>query len=237
MLHMLLESGGRRAPEKRGWTVASVVAHGAIISAAVVLTAHDAPAERASLEQSITPLYVAPKAPPPAASRAYTAAAAIGAPAPVPTALPRFDVPDVPIVEPSMPLTGAAPVGPEWTGPRLPIGGAVPGTAPALAAGEVHTERVVERAVAPSARNGSPEYPHALRRAGVEGAVLVAFVVDTLGHVEPHSVRIVSATHELFADAVRRWLPQTRYAPATVRGAPVRQLVQQQVRFAVQDRR
>ncbi|HJU64130.1 MAG TPA: TonB family protein, partial [Gemmatimonadaceae bacterium] len=76
-------------------------------------------------------------------------------------------------------------------------------------------------------------YPRALRNAGVEAEVVITFVVDATGGVERGSVTVVSATHELFADAVRRWLPHTRYAPAEINGKKVRQLVQQQLGFTL----
>lgn len=232
MLHVLLESTGARSGEKGGWTVASVLAHTGIIAAAVVLTAHDAPAKRAPSERAIASLYVAPPAT--RVARPYTRAGAFS------TAtradIPRFDVPDVPTSLPGLPLALGEVPAPAWPGTPVPIGAAPP-SALAIPSGAVHPEQHVERPVSPSPRNGAPDYPNALRRAAVEGTVLVAFVVDTLGRVEAESVRIVSATHQLFAESVRRWITETRYAPARVRGAPVRQLVQQQVRFALQEGR
>ena len=75
------------------------------------------------------------------------------------------------------------------------------------------------------------EYPAMLRQQQVEGRVVAEFVVDTLGRVEPKSVRIVSATHALFANAARAALPRARYTPAELEGRKVRQLVVLPVRF------
>jgi len=75
------------------------------------------------------------------------------------------------------------------------------------------------------------EYPAMLRHQQVEGRVVAEFVVDTLGRVEPKSVRIVSATHALFANAARSALPRARYTPAELEGRKVRQLVVLPVRF------
>ena len=72
-----------------------------------------------------------------------------------------------------------------------------------------------------------------LRSASIEGEVLVRFVVDNQGRVEAASIRILETTHSAFADAVRRWLLRSRYAPAEVAGRPVRQLVEQRVSFAL----
>ena len=63
-----------------------------------------------------------------------------------------------------------------------------------------------------------PAYPALLRSAGVAGAVLVEFVVDTLGRVEPGSLRLVHADHELFAASVRDVAPRLRFLPAEAQG-------------------
>jgi TonB family protein len=75
------------------------------------------------------------------------------------------------------------------------------------------------------------EYPPMLRRQRVEGEAVAEFVVDTLGRVDPKSLRIVSATHALFANAARAALPRARYAPAELEGRKVRQIVVMPVRF------
>lgn len=76
-------------------------------------------------------------------------------------------------------------------------------------------------------------YPDILRKAGIEGEVLAQFVVDTMGRVEPGSFKTLKATHELFASAVREALPGMIYTPARLKGAKVRQLVQQPFSFAM----
>jgi protein TonB len=97
----------------------------------------------------------------------------------------------------------------------------------------IHTRQTVERAVVARRDNPQPEFPGALRAAGVEGSVLVQFVVDTTGRVESHSISILKATHPQFGDAVRRWLGRTRYSAAEFEGKRVRQLVQQEVGFTL----
>lgn len=79
----------------------------------------------------------------------------------------------------------------------------------------------------------APRYPDILRKAGVEGEVLVQFVVDTMGRVEPATFKTLKATHELFASAVREALPGMTFTPARLKGAKVRQLVQQPFSFAM----
>ena len=51
------------------------------------------------------------------------------------------------------------------------------------------------------------------------------FVVGTDGIPEGDALRLVSSNNPSFAQAVRRFIPTLRYAPATKDGQPVRQLV------------
>lgn len=81
--------------------------------------------------------------------------------------------------------------------------------------------------------SGVPRYPDALRAAGVEGEVLVQFVVDTAGLAEPGSVQVLKSTHALFSQAVTAAIPAMRFEPARLDGRHVRQLVQQPFSFAL----
>ena len=77
-------------------------------------------------------------------------------------------------------------------------------------------------------------YPAVLERAGVTGRVVVEFVVDTLGQVEPRTLRVVSSSHPAFDQAARDAVLGTRFRPARARGVPVRQLARQQLRFVAE---
>jgi len=76
-----------------------------------------------------------------------------------------------------------------------------------------------------------PSYPDSLYRAGVGGRVVVEFVVDSAGAVDPASVDVMASTDPRFALAVRQALTLTRFVPATLRGRHVRQVVQLPVEF------
>ena len=80
----------------------------------------------------------------------------------------------------------------------------------------------------------SLRYPEMLRQAGVEGQVVLDFVIDTTGHVEPASVRIISTAHSLFDSAARDVILGSVYTPARVQGAPVRVRVQQSLLFSIE---
>lgn len=98
---------------------------------------------------------------------------------------------------------------------------------------QTYFEYQVEKPV--MAVNGSPtpRYPDILKSAGVEGEVVVAFVVDTTGRADVSSLKILKSTHELFSAAVRTALPTMRFLPAEVGGKKVKQLVQQPFVFNI----
>ena len=78
-----------------------------------------------------------------------------------------------------------------------------------------------------------PVYPPALKAAGVEGKVQIAYVVDSDGRVEPGSIIIVSSDHLLMSESVRVSLRAAQFRPGMVRGIPVRTLVRQTIRFSL----
>ena len=61
--------------------------------------------------------------------------------------------------------------------------------------------------------------------------MLVEFVVDTLGRVEPGSLQVLQSEHELFTSSVREVAPRLRFMAAEARGRKVRQLVRLPFRF------
>lgn len=91
----------------------------------------------------------------------------------------------------------------------------------------------VEVPVAPRPGNPAPRYPEALRAMGVEGVVVVEYVVSAAGRVERESVRPIGGAHPLFVAAVRQALERARFAPALVGGRTVRQLVRQEFVFGL----
>ncbi|MCH6548026.1 MAG: TonB family protein, partial [Gemmatimonadetes bacterium] len=77
-------------------------------------------------------------------------------------------------------------------------------------------------------------YPEMLKQAGLEGDVVLDFVIDTTGHVEPRSIQVVSSLHPLFEAAARDVILGSVYRPAQARGVPVRARVQQPLSFTIQ---
>ena len=79
-----------------------------------------------------------------------------------------------------------------------------------------------------------PRYPEMLRQAGVEGVVLLEFVIDTSGRVVEESVKILQATNRAFETPAKNVITRSLYRPGRVRGVPVPVLVQQQIGFSIQ---
>jgi TonB family protein len=94
---------------------------------------------------------------------------------------------------------------------------------------EFQVEKVAE--LAPG--NAAPRYPDLLRSANVEGEVLAQFVVDTTGHVDMSSLKVLKTTHDLFTNSVKQSLPDIKFSPALVGGRKVKQLVQMTFPFSL----
>jgi len=84
-------------------------------------------------------------------------------------------------------------------------------------------------------QNGwQPRYPESLRAAQISGEVQAEFVVDTSGRAEMRTFKVLKATNDQFASAVKAALPQARYLPAEAGGRKVRMVVQQAFQFNLQ---
>lgn len=124
------------------------------------------------------------------------------------------------------------------TMPSLAAAQARPRTIQSTAAGSiardsVYSELQVEQPAEPVADNKLPDFPLALRQAGIEGNVVAQFVVRPDGTVDRTSVRIMSSSHPGFVDPVRDAIPALRYQPARIHGRAVSQLVQQPFVFSL----
>lgn len=89
----------------------------------------------------------------------------------------------------------------------------------------------VEKQATPMRGNPAPRYPDELRKALVEGEVLVQFVLNTDGTPDMATLKVLRSDHVLFTDAVRSSLPDMRFYPAQVGGRAVKQLVQMPFQF------
>lgn len=94
----------------------------------------------------------------------------------------------------------------------------------------LEVDRVVERWESSAA----PVYPPDLLALGAEGDVRAAYVVDTTGMVDTTTIRVLASDDPRFAESVRSALGAMRFRPAVRRGTAVRQLVEQRFRFRIE---
>ena len=112
-------------------------------------------------------------------------------------------------------------------------GGRADGALPATAAySDADVEEHPELLAGQSPR---PEYPDAMRWAGIQGRVLLQAVVDTLGRVESSSIRITQSPNPGFDRSVRDWALKARFRPARLHGRPVRVVISLPIDFSTGD--
>lgn len=99
----------------------------------------------------------------------------------------------------------------------------------------IMTELQVDSAVVRFENSAAPSYPESMLKRRIEGSVIVQYVVDTLGHADTLTFRVIAATHVDFARAVKNTLPYMRFRPATMANRHVPQLVQQPFSFRITD--
>jgi protein TonB len=233
MFGVLIESRARRQ-RRTGGAVLSAASHLAIVSVVTAFSARG-PAHAAPPEKPIVVHVAYPNEPAPREQRRASTAPTSQSSTTI--VAPKTIIIDVPQVTP----VGLPPIQPA-SGVSLDsliIGGSHSG-AKGLGQGlidnpssEEKTEwrgndllmRIVEQS--------KPRYPEMLRQAGIGGRVLIRFVVDTLGRVDPASVTVVQATHEQFANAARAALTGFRFRPAEVNGRRVRALAEMPFEFLV----
>ena len=77
----------------------------------------------------------------------------------------------------------------------------------------------------------TPRYPESMRKSGIQGEVLAQFVVDTLGHADMSTFKVLRSTATEFSNAVRVALPLMSFVPAELQNRKVRQIVQMPFNF------
>src|SRR6266705_2339707 len=107
------------------------------------------------------------------------------------------------------------------------------GSADGRAADQVYSEATVdERAEIVSAP--PLEYPPALRHAGLQGRVTVQAVIDTLGRVEPASLKVTARPNTAFDESARAYVLHAVFRPARVKGRAVRVLITVPVDYRIE---
>jgi len=112
----------------------------------------------------------------------------------------------------------------------LACAGILAGAEPGQPAGEKRFQGTPPKAL----KRSEPVYPYSMRRAGLAGDVLVAFVVDTKGDVQ--NPFVLSSNNPWFErpalDAILKW----KFVPGSVNGQVVNVRAQQRIAFNIENR-
>jgi TonB family protein len=143
--------------------------------------------------------------------------------------LPTISVPELPVLDPLTP--GTATIDPRTLISTLPgTPGLDPTGSPLASAGTIYQESEVDDP--PTLLIGAaPRYPRVMAEAGIDGRVTLTFVIDTLGHVVPGSVKAEASTHPAFVPAAEEATYASSFRPAHRHGAAVAVRVRQGVVF------
>lgn len=233
MLRVLLESRARRQ-RRFGGMALSISAHLAIIGSVTATTVH---ATRTSRDPIVS-VRLAPPARPAPPTRAEPQRRTTGhAPSrgqqtiavdqihistDIGTTLPSIDL--VPRAMPDFAATATGTTTGGGAGARSIVDGE--GTSDGT---DWRGSELLMRIVA----SATPRYPELLRQAGLDGRVLVRFVVDSTGKVDMNSVQVLESTHDLFTRAARAALGGFRFKPAEVRGHRVRAMAEMPFEFRI----
>jgi len=79
----------------------------------------------------------------------------------------------------------------------------------------------------------SPRYPPAMQAAGLEGFVVLEFIIGTDGQAEPASIKVIQSTHKEFERSAIETILRSRFSPAKLAGEKVRQLARQKLSFRI----
>ncbi len=211
-----------------GGGIFSIFFHSAVITGAVYATMHAGEVKRAVVRAfDITQVAQQKNEPPPPKNE-------IANVAPMPKGFQTLAIPtNIPVVIPP-PSQNTSFNAADFSGVGVEGGIArgVTTTGPVIRTDQPYLESVVEER--PEYVGGpKPRYPDLLRQAGIDGRVLVEFVVDTTGHVERGSIKILSSTNQLFEQPTREALVASSFRPGRISGRAVRVRVQQPINFQI----
>ena len=231
MFENLIESKPK-AQRTLGQSALSLLVHGALIFGAVKATQGVAETIK-NRPVDTTMVFLKPPPPPPpppdqpppdvivAANPPPKGFQTVVAPTDIPKDIPPIDLNEKPF-DPK-----------DFTGKGVEGGiaaGIVGGTGPVT--GEVFLEAQLDDPVQPISIP-TPRYPPVLQSAGIAGAVDLQYVVDTTGHAETNSFKVLKTTHPAFVEPAKEAISKGVFKPAKFKGQAVRQLVQQRISFKV----
>ena len=231
MFENLIESKPKR--NKTGKQIAaSAVLHVVLGYLAIIATANAAEQIK-EINADTTLVFLKPPEPPPPPPPETPPPEAIVTANPPPlgfqTVMPPTEIPkDIPPVNLNERFNAA-----DFSGKGVEGGiatGIVGGSGPVT--GETFLQEQVDDPVVPL-NIPKPRYPPVLQQAGVSGFVDARYVVDTLGHAEPNSWAVLKSSNAQFEAPAREAIMKGVFKPARIKGAAVRQLVQQKISFNI----
>jgi protein TonB len=227
----LIESSAKRK-KSVGQSFVSLLLHGLVIFAAVKATTGVAEEIRDRPIDTTLVFLKPPEAtpPPPEPPPQDIVVSANPPPKGFQTVVPPDVIPkDIPPVDLNTKPFNAA----DFTGKGVEGGiaqGVVGGSGPVEVNAQVYiSSQLDDPAVAVS--QPQPRFPPVLQSAGIGGYVVVQYIVDTSGHAEPSSFKVIEKTHDAFVAPAREAIMKSVYRPAKFKGEPVRQLVNQKISF------
>jgi protein TonB len=231
MFENLIESKPKRLRSTKQ-VVMSIAIHVVLIVLVIKGTANALEAIKKINADTTMVFLKAPEPPPPPPPETPPPEAIVNAnPPPLgfQTVMPPTDIPkDIPPVNLNEKFNAA-----DFSGKGVEGGiatGVAGGTGPVT--GETFLQEQVDDPVQPI-NQPKPRYPPVLQQAGVSGFVDVQYVVDTLGHAEPNSWHVMKSTNAQFEAPARESIMRSLFKPARIKGAAVRQLVQQSIKFNI----
>jgi len=231
MFENLIESKPRRNRSGKQ-VVMSAILHVVLGYLAIIATANAAEQIKA-INADTTMVFLKPPEPPPPPPPETPPPEAIVSANPPPlgfqTVMPPTEIPkDIPPVNLNERFNAA-----DFSGKGVEGGlatGVVGGSGPVT--GETFLQEQVDDPVQPL-NIPKPRYPPVLQQAGVSGYVDAQYVVDTLGHSEPASWKVLRSSNAQFEAPAREAIMKGVFKPARIKGAAVRQLVQQKISFNI----
>ena len=216
MFNNLLESKPKKQ-RSLGGTIFSLVLHVAVITLAVFGTAKAKQEFEKPKEEKVDFAEVKPEEPPP--PKGFQA---LTAPVNIPDVIHDVDI--------TKEVTNEE----DFTGKGVQGGvarGVVGGTG--VVSDQPYFEFQVEKQPIAAPGNPKPRFPEILQNAGVEGQVLVQFVIDTTGRADMRTLKILKSDHDLFTSSIRNVLPSMRFFPGEIGGRKVKVVVQMPFEFAL----
>lgn len=227
MFDTLIESK-RKKQKNAGQAAFSLILHVVLIYGAVKATQAAGETLNKVLTDTTMVFIEPPKATPPPPPPEQVVVAANPPPQGFQTVMPPAEIPtEIPPVNLNEHFDPR-----DFTGKGVEGGiatGVVGGTGPVVSGEVFLSEELEDRPEPISLKN--PPYPPALEAAGIPGQVVAQFVVDTTGHVEVSSFKIMKSSHKAFEDPVRESVLKAIFKPGRMHGKAVRTLVQLPLSF------